>query len=203
MRRLLICALASLGACIWLPVVAAERAIEKSVVVRASLEQAWASWTTREGVQAFFAPEAEVDARAGGAFHIHIDPGAPPGQKGADDMRFLALQPPLMLSFDWNAPPSMPQIRAQRTVVIVRLAPLDAQHTRVDLFHAGWGSGGEWDRAYAYFDKAWDQVLGNLRKRWDSGPIDWTPWLSQLAAWRAQRASSAQAGASAAGAGQP
>ena len=91
------------------------------------------------GIQSFFAPDAEIDARVGGAFHIHIDPLAEPGMKGADEMRFMALQQPTMLSFDWNAPPSLPEIRAQRTFVVVRLAPVDAGSTRVTLHHTGWG----------------------------------------------------------------
>jgi uncharacterized protein YndB with AHSA1/START domain len=164
---------------------AAERAIEKSVVVDAGIEQVWSSWTTREGIVGFFAPDAQIDARPGGAFHIYVDPQAAPGLKGADDMRFLALQPPTMLSFEWNAPPSLPAVRAQRTAVIVRLAPVSERQTRVTVTHVGWGEGGEWDRAYAYFDRAWGNVLANLQKRWTSGPIDWTDWLAQLAKMRA------------------
>src|SRR5438874_13727460 len=62
----------------------AERAIDKEVVVAAPIEAVWQSWTTKAGIEAFFAPEAEIDARVGGAFHIHIDPLAAPGLKGAD-----------------------------------------------------------------------------------------------------------------------
>ena len=159
---------------------AAERAIDKSVEIAATLDQAWQSWTTREGITSFFAPDAKIEARVGGPFQIYFDPGAPAGSKGADDMRFMALQPQRMLSFDWNAPPSLPEARAQRTVVIVRFEPVNAATTRVSLHHVGWGDGGEWDRAYAYFDRAWSNVLGNLKKRWESGPVDWAPWLEQL-----------------------
>ena len=115
-----------------LPAQAAERAIDKSIELAATLDEAWAAWTTREGIVSFFAPDAEIDARVGGAFHIHIDPGAPAGGKGADDMRFMALQPKQMLSFDWNAPPSLPEARAQRTFVIVRFEPLGDKLTRVN-----------------------------------------------------------------------
>lgn len=169
------------------PTPAAERAIDKEVVVKASLDDAWAAWTTREGLVSFFAPDARVEPRVGGAFSIHFDPGAAPGLKGADDMRFLALQPRKMLSFEWNAPPSLPEARAQRTFVVVRLVPVDATHTRVTLHHTGWGDGGEWDRAYTYFDRAWGGVLASLQKRFDSGPVDWTEWLRQLDAMRAAR----------------
>jgi uncharacterized protein YndB with AHSA1/START domain len=170
-----------------------ERAIEREVVVPATLEQAWAAWTTREGIVSFFSPDAEIDARVGGAFHIFMDPGAPAGMKGADDMRYLALQPKQMLSFDWNAPPSLPEARAQRTFVIVRFEPVSEKETRVRLHHTGWGSGGQWDQTYAYFDKAWPRVLDNLRKRFETGPQDWAPWLEQLKAYRAKAAAEAPA----------
>ena len=180
-----------------LPAQAAERAIDKSIDIAATLDEAWASWTTREGIVSFFAPDAEIDARVGGAFHIHIDPGAPAGGKGADDMRFMALQPKQMLSFDWNAPPSLPEARAQRTFVVVRFEPLGDKLTRVTLHHTGWGAGGEWDKAYLYFDRAWGNVLGNLKKRFEQGPQDWKPWLEQLRRWR-ETAASAPLSASAA-----
>jgi uncharacterized protein YndB with AHSA1/START domain len=176
-----------------LAVRAAERAIDKVAEVAAPAARVWEAWTTREGITSFFAPAAVVEARPGGAFHIHFDPGAPPGLRGADDTRFLALQPMRMLSFDWNAPPHLPEARQQRTVVIVRLEPLDAERTRVTLHHTGWGDGGEWDRAYAYFDRAWGSVLANLQKRFTSGPIDWSAWLRQLEAARAAPPGSAPA----------
>ncbi len=177
------------------PVVAAERSLDKEVIIKASLDQAWQSWTTREGIVAFFAPDARIEPRVGGAFQIYIDPGAAPGMKGADEMRFLALQPKKMLSFDWNAPPHLPEARAQRTFVILRFEPISETETRVRLHHTGWGEGGEWDKAYAYFDRAWGNVLANLKKRYDSGPQDWTEWLAQLAQWRAQQKAAAAASA--------
>jgi uncharacterized protein YndB with AHSA1/START domain len=160
----------------------AERALDKEVIVAAPIEAVWQSWTTKSGIESFFAPEAEIDPRVGGAFHIHIDPLAAPGLKGADEMRYMALQKPTMLSFDWNAPPSLPEARAQRTFVIVRLADIDGKSTRVSLHHTGWGEGGEWDKAYDYFDKAWGTVLGSLQQRFVSGPRDWTDWLDRMKA---------------------
>ncbi|MGE5339655.1 MAG: SRPBCC family protein [Gemmatimonadota bacterium] len=165
---------------------AAERAIDKQVLIDATLDQAWDAWTTRAGITSFFAPDAEIDPRAGGAFHIYINPLAETGMRGADEMRFMALQPKRMISFDWNAPPSLPQVRAQRTFVIVRFEPVAERQTRVSLHHTGWGEGGEWDKAYTYFDRAWNNVLGNLRKRFESGPVDWTEWIEQLRQFQQQ-----------------
>ena len=159
---------------------AAERSLDKEVIIKATLDQAWASWTTREGITSFFAPDAEIDPRVGGAFHIYIDPLAEPGMKGADGMEFMALQPKKMLSFDWNAPPSLPEVRKQRTLVVIRFEAVDPTHTRVTLHHTGWGDGGQWDQTFAYFDKAWTRVLGNLQNSYDKGPIDWTDWMASL-----------------------
>ncbi|MEO5764318.1 MAG: SRPBCC domain-containing protein [Casimicrobiaceae bacterium] len=87
-------------ACFMTGAAAAERAIEKTAVVNATVDQVWDAWTTRAGIVSFFAPDAKIEPVVGGAFQIYIDPAVPPGQKGADDMRFMALQPKKMLSFD-------------------------------------------------------------------------------------------------------
>jgi uncharacterized protein YndB with AHSA1/START domain len=177
-----------------LPAQAAERAIEKSIEIAATLDQAWEAWTTREGIVGFFAPDAKIEPRVGGAFQIYIDPGAPPGRRGADDMRFMALQPKKMISFDWNAPPSLPEARTQRTFVVVRFEPLGEKSTRVTLNHSGWGEGGQWDQTYRYFDRSWGNVLANLKKRFDRGPQDWTDWLAQLQKFREQQAAASAPG---------
>jgi uncharacterized protein YndB with AHSA1/START domain len=78
---------------------AEERRIFKEVDVKAPVAEVWKAWTTRAGVESFFAPEAVVEPRPGGAFFVHFNPYAPPGLKGADDMRVLAVQEPRMISF--------------------------------------------------------------------------------------------------------
>jgi uncharacterized protein YndB with AHSA1/START domain len=161
---------------------APERMIEKQGVVKAPIGEVWKAWTTREGIRSFFAPDANVEPRSGGLFEIIMNPFAEPGMKGADDMRVMAVQEPTMLTFTWNAPPHQPEIRAQRTLVIVRLKAVDDASTEVTLHHLGWGEGEKWDATYAYFDRAWGNVLRNLQKRFLEGPIDFTPFLEQLKA---------------------
>ena len=178
-----IAALASLALALVLTAAhAEERALHKEVVVKAPLADAWNAWTTSEGIKTFFAPDAHVEARPDGPFEIYINPYAEPGMKGADGMRFLAVEPMSMLSYTWNAPPSLPEARKQRTVVILRFAPVSEKETRVTMTHVGWGDGGEWDKAFDYFSKAWPNVLGNLQKRFTSGPVDWTEWLARMKA---------------------
>lgn len=161
---------------------AAERAIETSIIVKAAVPEVFKTWTTTEGVKTFFAPGAVIEPKSNGLYEIHMNPLAPPGERGADDMRILAIQENKMVSFTWNAPPSLPEIRKQRTVVIVRFAAEGEGQTKVTLNHLGWGEGGEWDKTFDYFAKAWPYVLGNLKKRFDTGPLDWKPALDRLKA---------------------
>jgi uncharacterized protein YndB with AHSA1/START domain len=165
---------------------AAEPVIAISVTVKAPVSAVWTAWTSNDGLTSFFAPEAEVDARPDGAFHIFMDPYGKPGMKGADTMQVLALEHEKMLSFTWNAPPHLPEARAQRTVVILRFAP-DGDNTELTLTHLGWGSSGEWPKARAYFEKAWPNVLKNLQVRFETGKAyDWTAWREQLRQWHAK-----------------
>jgi uncharacterized protein YndB with AHSA1/START domain len=171
------------SAALALPAAAAERSVDKTALIPAPIDAVWAAWTTREGITTFFAPDARVEPRVDGPFEIYFNPYAPPGLKGADDMRFLAIQDRKMLTFTWNAPPHLPEARAQRTYVTVRFVPANERETEVTLHHGGWGEGGQWDQAYAYFDKAWGSVLANLQKRFvEQKPIDWSPFLERLKA---------------------
>jgi uncharacterized protein YndB with AHSA1/START domain len=100
-------------------------------------------------------------------------------------MRLLAVEPPRRLAFTWNAPPDLPNVRGQRTMVIVEFEPVGEDQTRVTLRHIGWGSGPEWEQALRYFGSAWsDVVLPRFRYRVQHGPIDWAapPKLEPVAA---------------------
>ena len=160
--------------------IAEERAIDEKITVKANVDDVWKAWTTTEGIKTFFAPDAKVELRVDGPFEIYMNPFGAPGMKGADDMRIIGFQENKMLSFTWNAPPSLPEARKQRSIVIVRLISRGDALTDVTIHHVGWGEGGEWDKAYDYFSKAWPNVLKNLKKRFDDGPVDWKPWLLQL-----------------------
>lgn len=152
-----------------------ERVIYGEVVVPASVTEVWQAWTTEEGAESFFAPVCRIDLRPGGAYEMLFDLEAEPGSQGGEGMVIMAVQPPRMLSFTWNAPPKLPEVRGQRTHVVVRLSETETGTTRVTVHHDGWGEGGEWDEAFAYFSRAWTGVvLPRLKHRFEHGPVDWT-----------------------------
>ena len=53
---------------------AAERAIEREVVVPARVEAVWQAWTTTAGLKTFFAPDANVHLRVDGPFEVYFNP---------------------------------------------------------------------------------------------------------------------------------
>lgn len=151
-----------------------ERTIFGQVTVPAGLDELWAAWTTEAGVKSFFAPGCLIELQPDGPYEIYFNLDAPAGQRGGEGMRVLTVQPKKMFSFTWNAPPTLPDVRGQRTHVILRFYPLGPSSTRLTLRHDGWGEGGQWDEAFDYFGVAWNEVvLPRLVYRFENGPVDW------------------------------
>jgi uncharacterized protein YndB with AHSA1/START domain len=150
------------------------RILTTEVEVKAPVEKAWNAWTTPAGVKTFFAPDCYIEPRVDGAYDIFFTPDATPGERGAEDIRILSFEPLRRFAFTWNAPPRIPDIRRQRTMVILEFQPVDTGQTRVRFTQTGWGEGPSWDQAYEYFDHAWNQiVLPRFRYAMEVGPVDW------------------------------
>jgi uncharacterized protein YndB with AHSA1/START domain len=151
-----------------------ERAVVGEVTVPAGLAEVWAAWTTEEGIKSFFAPSCRIELEPGGPYEIYFNLDAPAGERGGEGVRVLAVQSQKMFSFTWNAPPTLPDVRGQRTHVVLRFYEIGPESTRVTLRHDGWGEGGQWDDAYSYFENAWNKVvLPRLAYRFKYGPVDW------------------------------
>lgn len=142
-------------------------------VVAVSLDEAWSLWTTKEGLESFFAREAIIEPEVFGEFSIHFFPDNAPGMRGAEGMRILAFEPGDRLLITWNAPPNLPHARAQMATVEVTFDALGENETMVTLTHGSFGRHEEWALTRAYFEGAWQVVLGRLQYAAANGPIDW------------------------------
>ncbi len=148
--------------------------IKYQVSITAPLRQVWQAWTTEDGAKSFFASDCRIDLRIGGAYEMYFDTSAPEGERGGEGLTILAIQPERMLSFTWNAPPSLPDVRGQLTHVTIYFESLEENKTQLNLIHDGWGEGGQWDQAFEYFTRAWGEVvLPRLQYRFEHGPVDW------------------------------
>jgi uncharacterized protein YndB with AHSA1/START domain len=149
-----------------------ERTLRKEVVVAGPVEAVWLAWTTVEGARTFFAPEAKIEAKPGGAYELYFDLDEPPGRRGSEGCTVLEVVPKTHLRVSWNFPPHL-SIRDAKTTVSVDIFPAPAEKARVVLEQTGWQSGPEWDAGFAYFDRAWAMVLRFLQHRFLVGPVDW------------------------------
>lgn len=163
---------------------AEDRVLRAQLALDVPLADVWQAWTTEEGVKSFFAPGCRIEPKVDGLYEIYFNPAAETGRRGADGMRILGFEPLKRLVFTWNAPFDQAYVRAQRTIVTLDFEAAGERRTRLTFTHAGWGHGPEWDKAYAYFDGAWNAVvLPNLKHRLAKGPIDWAnrPQLAPVA----------------------
>ena len=165
-----------------LPTQESEAQIAREVTVSARREAVWELWTTNAGLQSFLVSKANVELRVGGKYELHFDPAAPWGSRGSEGCRILTFLEPRLLSFTWNAPPSMPKERFYRTRVVLELEEAGApaysvgaegapnpesrggEETLVRLTHTGFGSGEGWPEVVAYFERAWTNVMDTLKR---------------------------------------
>ncbi|PJB46844.1 MAG: hypothetical protein CO108_04955 [Deltaproteobacteria bacterium CG_4_9_14_3_um_filter_63_12] len=144
-----------------------EQAIVKEAELVGSRDAIWALWCAPE---TWLVEKANVELRVGGRYALHFDFDQKPGFRGSEGCRILSLLPGRMLSFTWNAPPSLPETRFRRTWVVVELEELEAGRTRVRLTHTGWPADGlanpesQWPQTFQYFERAWSMVLQALER---------------------------------------
>ncbi|HWL94794.1 MAG TPA: SRPBCC domain-containing protein [Phycisphaerae bacterium] len=148
-----------------------QKILRKEVVVRAAIADVWHAWTTREGIASFFIPESNIDLRIGGPFELFMAMDKPDesGLRGSETCRILSYLDNEMLSFEWNFPPAVMNLRKSgaKTHVVIRFREIGEGQVKVTLSQLGWGKGEAWDAGYAYFDKAWGMVLNMLKDHFD------------------------------------
>ncbi|MBU1700760.1 MAG: SRPBCC domain-containing protein [Candidatus Eisenbacteria bacterium] len=146
-----------------------DRLIRYEVHVQATLDEVWRAWTTVEGVKSFFAFDARIEMKIGGAYEIYFDSEERGGLRGSEGCQVLSFLPKEMLSFSWNAPPEYPEIRERRTRVILNFRQLQDGRIRVNLAHYGFDTGEKWDAVWNYFNIAWSHVMDQFLRRFAEG----------------------------------
>ena len=118
-----------------------DKIITKQVIVDVPIKEVWRKWTTEEGLKTFLVKDCEVELKIGGAFEMYFNPDAPPGSQGSEGCKILSFLPEKMLSFSWNAPPTIPTIRALGDMawVVVFFEEINSNRTKVELNHLGFG----------------------------------------------------------------
>ncbi len=142
-----------------------DRQLRRTVVVDAPRGAVWDAWTQEDILTSWFAPYANIELRVGGKYEIlFAPPDAPLNTRGGEGCRVLSFLPQEMLSFSWNAPPSLKEARKYRSRIVLQFEDAPDGGTQVTLTHLGFGPEPMWDEVYNDFDKAWSSVLNSLQK---------------------------------------
>jgi uncharacterized protein YndB with AHSA1/START domain len=145
-----------------------DKQIIKTATINATANDVWHSWTTAEGIAAFLDVRANMKLERGGPFELYFDDSAALGLQGSEGCVIISFVPLEMLSFTWNAPPTIPYVRNHEYKTWVTLFFSETiDGTNLRLVHTGWPEGEEWDKTYKYFDNAWGNVLKVLEAHWE------------------------------------
>src|SRR5260370_31366911 len=145
------------------------RCVRADATVKAPISEVWRVWTTSHGAEELFAEKANIRLAIGGPYEIQFDPKDE--RSGTKGLKILSYAPEEMISFQWNAPPEMPEVRNGGTWVVVAMAPVDANRTHVTITHLAWKIGPQWDKAYVPFPSGWRDLMARLQNRFTTGPI--------------------------------
>lgn len=145
----------------------ADRELKFEVTVAASTAQVFSDWTTVAGVKSFFVKDAKIELREGGAYEMYFLLDAEAGQRGSEGCTIIEYEENRSLSFTWNFPPILPDIRHEHTRVDVSFAEHESGKTQVRLSQTGWQDGPSWDAGYSYFEEAWAWVLNNQKEKYE------------------------------------
>ncbi len=107
--------------------------------LHSQIDRIWEQITTMEGITSFFSPMANIDFRVDGLFEILFAPSALIGERGAEGMRILVIDKPHLFGFTWNSPPSMPNLRGQRTAIFIYLVSISDTTTKLTFINSGYG----------------------------------------------------------------
>jgi uncharacterized protein YndB with AHSA1/START domain len=132
------------------------RTIEKEIFIHATPERVFRALTEKAELERWFLTEATVDVRPGGALRFAWQNDVTTGV-------FREVDPPRRLVYGWEEANGLGM-----TTITFTLTP-EGDGTRLHLVHTGFGSGPQWDDAYAGTDRGWREELERLRAWLDEG----------------------------------
>ena len=131
-----------------------------------SRDRMWDLFTTAAGLSSWLCLRARVEPRVGGAYELFWNPDETrPESDSTLGCRILSIDRPRLLAFTWRGADAVADVMNAEgvipTEVVVELLPRPTG-TRLRMTHSGWGDGDDWEKARAWFDRAWRGALAKL-----------------------------------------
>jgi hypothetical protein len=153
-----------------------ERVLQHEAVVKATLEEAWKTVSTSEGLRTWVAPTAELELKTGGKWHTNYTVGSKIGDPGTIYNQVLSYVPMRMIAIKIGLTDQFPAALRQAGTLVATLQLEDLGGNRVKLTESmvGWQQGPEWDKTYTFFDRGNAYTMKKLQERFETGPVQWT-----------------------------
>ena len=153
-----------------------ERVLRHEVTVNAGLEDVWKAWTTSEGLMSFMAPVVHVELKTGGVFDSNYRVGSKLGDPGTIHNQVLNYVPMEMFSIKVNLTQQFPpRPRDAGTLfAVITFQEAGRKKVLVAVSMLGWGEGEDWNQVYEHFNWGNAFTLGQLARRFEKGPVDWS-----------------------------
>jgi uncharacterized protein YndB with AHSA1/START domain len=136
-------------------------------VVNAPLDQVWAAYTTKAGLESWMVAHAEIDLKIGGRMKTRYDPKGTVDDPKAIENTILSYEPMRMLSFKvTKAPQGFPFPSAITNMwTVVYFEAQGEKATRVREVSLGFSSDDESKRMREFFNRGNAITLEGLQKR--------------------------------------
>lgn len=140
-------------------VVAEQPPLVHEGVVDAPVDQVWAAFTTKEGLESWMVPHAEIDLRVNGKMRTNYHADGKIGDPDTIENTILSFDPKRMLSLRATKPPeNFPFKNAIKgTWSVMYFEELSPERTRIRIVALGYGTDEEAMQMRAFFDmgNAW------------------------------------------------
>jgi len=146
---------------------APEKALRFEVIIPGSLDEVWNAFTTTDGLSTWLWRDVRVDPRVGGEWMV-LYPG---GKTGGGTI--VSIDAKKQITMRAMAPEQFPTVRETRTTARFEFSAVTTSTTKVTLVQTGWQESREWDDAYEYLAGGNATLLGQLHRRFASGPAVW------------------------------
>lgn len=142
--------------------------LEYQVILDATIDEVWHTWTDSKDITNWFSPEAYIEPKQGGAYELYFDPSNH-DHMSTKGCKITEITPKTRLSFQWRGPDRHTPVMNNpdpQTHVHVTFKQQDNQ-TTVNITHTGWGTSEPWNQARQWHDQAWKGVIDALQNHFN------------------------------------
>lgn len=126
------------------------------ITVNATMDEAWKTIATEEGLKKWIAPVAMLDLKIGGSLKTNYNRAAKIDDKGTITLGIINYIPFEMLTYKITLNELFAEKcrrEDQNLQEIIQLKRVDENKIMIISSMFGWGQGKEWDEAYTFFEK--------------------------------------------------